>query len=198
MIHLRYRPGRFLVQGHAYATVWPAYAAERVAQDLSRAHVTGPYRTLAQDICFGIDQLAEIAIRALSPAVNDTFTALTCIDWIGDSLCKLTGRWHPIRVYRDPAGEVRVITTEATYERLVQRAFEKIRQAGTGMPAVMIRQLDALAKIMERATAQKDRQLLLDQAAMIDRLSLSSVPEVSDRADIRRAYQAVLRVHAEL
>jgi len=196
VIHLRYRPGRFLVQGHAYATVWPADAAERVAQDLSRAQVTGPYRTLPQDVSFGIDQLAEIAIRALSPAVNDTFTALACIDWIGDSLCRVTGRWHPIRVYRDPAGVVRVITTEATYERLVQRAFEKIRQAGTGMPAVMIRQLDALAKIMEGTTAPKDRQLLLDQAAMIDRLSLSSVHEESDRADIQRAYQALLRVHA--
>ena len=198
VIHLRYRPGHFLVQGHAYATVWPADAAERVSQDLSRAHVTGPYRALAQDVSFGIDQLTEIAIRALSPAVNDTFTALTCIDWIGDSLCKVTGRWRPIRVYRDAAGVVRVITTEATYERLVQRAFEKIRQAGTGMPAVMIRQLDALAKIMAGTTAEKDRQLLLDQAAMIDRLSLSSVREESDQADIQRAYQAVLRVHAGL
>jgi uncharacterized membrane protein len=44
VIHLRYRPGHFLVQGHAYATVWPAEAARRVAQELSRAHVTGPYR----------------------------------------------------------------------------------------------------------------------------------------------------------
>ncbi len=165
---------------------------------LSRAHVTGPYRALAQDVSFGIDQLAENAIRALSPAVNDTFTALACIDWIGDSLCKVTGRWHPIRVYRDAAGVVRAITTEATYERLVQRAFEKIRQAGTGLPAVMIRQLDALAQIMEGTTAPNDRQLLLDQAAMIDRLSLSSVQEESDQADIQRAYQAVLRVHAGL
>jgi uncharacterized membrane protein len=196
VIHLRCRPGHFLMQGRAYATVWPADAAERVAHDLSRAQVTGPYRALVQDVSFGIDQLAEIAIRALSPAVNDTFTALACIDWIGDSLCRVTGRWHPIRVYRDAAGVVRVITTEATYERLVQRAFEKVRQAGTGMPAVMIRQLDALAKIMEGTTAPKDRQLLLDQAAMIGRLSLSSVAEESDQADIQRAYQAVLRVHA--
>ena len=113
-------------------------------------------------------------------------------------MCQLTGRWRPIRVYRDAADVVRVITTEATYERLVQRAFEKIRQAWTGMPAVMIRQLDALAKIMEGTTAQEDRKLLLDQAAMIDRLSLSSVREESDRADIQRAYQAVLRVHGGL
>jgi uncharacterized membrane protein len=198
VIHVRYRPGHFIVQGHPYATVWPASAAGQVARELARAHVTGPYRTLAQDVAFGLDQLVEICIRALSPAVNDTFTALTCIDWIGDSLYKVTGRWQPTRVYRDASGAVRLIATEITYERLVQRAFEKVRQAGRGMPAVMIRQLDALAKIMERATAPDDRQLLLDQAAMIERLSAASVGEESDRDDVSRAYQGVLDVHASV
>ncbi len=196
VIHVRYRPGHFLVQGHPYATVWPAGSAGRVAEELAGAHVTGPYRTLAQDVSFGVDQLVEIGIRALSPAVNDTFTALTCIDWIGDSLCKVTGRWQPTRVYRDSAGAVRVITTETTWERLVQRAFEKVRQAGRGMPAVMIRQLDALAKIMERTTTEADRQVLLDQAAMIERLSAGTVDEPSDRADVSSAYQDVLAARA--
>jgi uncharacterized membrane protein len=196
VIHLRYRPGHFLVQGHPYATVWPAAVADEVARDLAKAHVTGPYRTLAQDVSFGIDQLVEICIRALSPAVNDTFTALTCIDWIGDSLCKVTGRWQPTRVYRDPAGTVRLIATQVTYQRLVQRSFEKVRQAGRGMPAVMIRQLDALAKIMERAVAPEDREVLLDQAAMIERLSEGTVDEESDRGDVSRAYQRVLDVYA--
>ena len=57
--------------------------------------VTGPYRALAQDVSFGLDQLVEIALRALSPAVNDTFTGMTCIDWIADSLWKVTGNWQP-------------------------------------------------------------------------------------------------------
>src|SRR5580658_2473276 len=196
VIHLRYRPGHFLVQGHPYATVWPASAADQVARELARGHSTGPYRTLAQDVSFGIDQLVEICIRALSAAVNDTFTALTCIDWIGDSLCKVTGRWQPTRVYRDADGAVRVIATETTYARLVQRSFEKVRQSGHGMPAVLIRQLDALQKIMERATAAKDQQLLLEQAAMLERLSARSVGEESDRADVTAAYQRVLDVHA--
>jgi len=194
VIYLLYRPGHFLVQGHEYATVWPAEKAARVASELARAHVTGPYRTLAQDVSFGVDQLVEICIRALSSAVNDTFTALTCIDWIGDSLCKITGRWQPTRVYRDSRHAVRVITTEATWERLVQRAFEKIRQAGVGMPAVLIRQLDALGKIMERTTTAEDRQVLLDQAAMIERLSAASVSEPADRADISRAYSDVVAI----
>ncbi|HXW43701.1 MAG TPA: DUF2254 domain-containing protein [Streptosporangiaceae bacterium] len=198
VIHLRYRPGHFLVQGSGYATVWPPSAADRVARELAQAHVSGPYRTLAQDVSFGVDQLVEICIRALSAAVNDTFTALTCIDWIGDSLCKVTGRWQPTRVYRDQAGVVRVITTEVTWERLVQRAFEKVRQAGAGMPAVLIRQLDALAKIMERTTTTDDRQVLLDQAAMIERLSESTVSEACDRADVSHAYQAVMAAHAKV
>jgi uncharacterized membrane protein len=198
VVHLRYRPGHFLVQGHPYATVWPPSATAKVAEELSSSHVIGPYRTLAQDVSFGIDQLVEIGIRALSAAVNDTFTALTCIDWIGDSLCKVTGRWQPTRVYADVSGEVRVITTEISYERLVQRSFEKIRQAGRGMPAVLIRQLDALAKIMERTTTDDQRAVLLDQAAMIERSNAESVPEPTDRADVLRRYEAVLSTRAAL
>ena len=163
-----------------------------MARELARSHMTGPYRTLAQDVSFGLDQLVEIALRALSPAVNDTFTAMTCVDWIGDSLYKVIGNWEPQHVYCDNRGKVRVITTEPTFERLVQRSFEKVRQAARGMPAIMIRQLDALAKIMQRSQTEDERELLIGQAAMIERLAVASVDEPADLADVRRAYQGVL------
>jgi uncharacterized membrane protein len=86
------------------------------------------------------------------------------------------------------------VATETTWERLVQRAFEKVRQASPAMPAVMIRQLDALAKIMERTTTAADRRVLLDQAEMIERLSARTVSEPADRADISRAYAEVVRI----
>lgn len=136
--------------------------------------------------------MVEIAIRALSPAVNDTFTALTCIDWLGESLCKVTTRWRPTTVHRDSHGYVRVITAHVSWRRLVERAFEKIRQAGRGMPAVMIRQLEALTKIMDHTTTEEQRQLLLEQAAMILRASEESVPEPADRADVLREHQEVV------
>ncbi len=196
VIQMLQRPGHFLVQGHPYATVWPTAKAEVVARELGRSHLTGPYRTLVQDVSFGLDQLVEIGLRALSAAVNDTFTAITCIDWIGDSLYKVTGNWQPRHSYRDGEGKVRVITIEPTYERLVERSFEKLRQASAGMPAIMIRQLDALAKIMQRADAEADRAFLAEQAAMIDRLARSTVGEAADLADIQRAYQAVLEVRS--
>jgi uncharacterized membrane protein len=196
VIRLHYRPGHFLTHGHPVATVWPPEAAGTIGRRLENVHITGPLRTLSQDIAFGIDQLVEIAIRALSPAVNDTFTALTCIDWLGDSLSKIAVDWHPHTSHRDRGGVIRLITVPVSYERLVQRSFEKIRQSADGMPAVLIRQLDALAKIMAVAPATRSL-VLLDQAAMIQRVSQRTVPEPADQADITARYEALLALRAQ-
>ena len=198
VISLDHRPGHFIVAGQPIGTVWPPEAATRVNVALGRAHITGPYRTLTQDVSFGIDQLVEIAIRALSPAVNDTFTAMTCVDWLGDNLCKIVKRWHPVRVHRDDRGFIRVIAAQPSYERLVQRSFEKIRQASMGMPAIMIRQLDAIAKIMMETSGPGQRRVLLEQAEMIQRANERSVSEEADRVDVRRSYEAVLVAETRL
>jgi uncharacterized membrane protein len=191
VIRLLHRPGHFVVEGLPLATVWPSEAAAAVTRSLERAHFTGSHRTLAQDLTFAIDQLVEIAIRALSPAVNDTFSALTCIDWLSDGLCKISAGWNPTTVHRDPSGRVRVITAEVRYSRLVERSFDKVRQAGRGMPAILIRQLDALAKVMQYTTDDVQRLCLLDQADMILRSSEESVPEPGDRDDVRHRYDLV-------
>ncbi len=192
VIRLQHRPGHFVAEGEPLANVWPASAAPGVARALGGAHATGPHRTLTQDLSFAVDQLVEIAIRALSPAVNDTFTALACIDWLGDGLGKIAAGWHPATVHRDASGHVRVITVTVSFRRLVERAHDKIRQASRGMPAVMIRQLDGLTRVMRRATSAQQRELLLAQAEMILRACEESVPEAADRADVRRRYEAVV------
>jgi uncharacterized membrane protein len=196
VIRLLHRPGHFVVEGEPLANVWPAAATPGVARALGGAHATGPHRTLTQDLSFAVDQLVEIAIRALSPAVNDTFTALACIDWLGDGLGKIASRWRPVTVHRDAAGQVRVITVTVSFRRLAERAHDKIRQASRGMPAVMIRQLEAITKVMAYTTSAEQREVLLEQAEMILRASEESVPEAADRADVRRRYDAVLAASA--
>ncbi|HEY1820058.1 MAG TPA: DUF2254 domain-containing protein [Trebonia sp.] len=196
VIRLHYRPGHFITRGHPMATVWPPESAAAIGRRLESVHITGPMRTLNQDIAFGIDQLVEIGIRALSPAVNDTFTALTCIDWLADSLCKIVVEWHPQSCHLDDLGAIRVITVPVSYERLVQRSFEKVRQAADGMPAVLIRQLEALSKIMTVAPPGR-AQVLLDQADMIARVSERTVPEPADQADVTARYQELLALHAK-
>ncbi|WP_042381845.1 DUF2254 domain-containing protein [Streptacidiphilus melanogenes] len=197
VIHIPYRPGHFLVQGHPLAFVWPPQAAAHVTADLRRGHVTGPYRTLTQDVSFGFDQLVEIALRALSAAINDTFTAITCIDWLGDCLCRISTTWQPHHVHRDRHGHVRVIAHQPDYDRLVRRSFEKIRQASVAMPAVMIRQLDALDKVMRQTHDPARRRLLMEQADLILRTCDATVPEPSDRADVERSHQALRAAYEE-
>jgi uncharacterized membrane protein len=164
-----------------------------VANALARAQVVGPHRTLTQDLGFAVDQLAEIALRALSPAVNDTFTALNCIDWLGDGLCKISARELPGGIYRDGRGHVRLIDPVITYERLVKGAFDKIRQAGRGMPAVYIRQLQNLEKILQYVASEGQDDVLLRHADMILRASEESVSEKNDRLDVQAAYDLVVK-----
>ena len=103
-----------------------------------------------------------------------------------------------MRVLRDSHGYVRVITAHVSYQRLVERAFEKIRQASRGMPAVQIRQLEALTKIIDHTTTAEQRELLLTQAAMIRRVSEESVPEPADRADVQREYEQVVNAAKDM
>ena len=106
VIRLLHRPGHFLSRANRWPGLAAAAAPACPARSARPRH--RPYRTLAQDLTFAVDQLVEIAIRALSPAVNDTFTALACVDWLGDGLCKIAERGAGSRSTRR-RGHVRVI-----------------------------------------------------------------------------------------
>jgi len=194
VIRLSHRPGHFITASQPLATVWPGGAGAQVALALSKAHVSGPHRTLMQDPVFAIDQLVEIAIRALSPAVNDTFTALTCIDWLAAGLSRVSDRTLTEGVYRDRFGRVRLIETDPSYARMVNRAFDKIRQSSRGMPAVIIRTLDALAVVAQHVQSIEQHDVLVRQADMILRSAQDSVYEANDMADILNRYQRMVLV----
>jgi uncharacterized membrane protein len=194
VIRLDHRAGHFIAKGQPLATVWPGGAGGQVATALSKAHVSGPHRTLMQDPVFAIDQLVEIAIRALSPAVNDTFTALTCIDWLSAGLSQVSSRVLAEGIYRDRFGRVRLIETDPSYARMVNRAFDKVRQSSAGMPAVIIRMLDALSAVASSTVTPEQRHILRRQAEMILRRAEESVFETNDLDDIRIHYRHMVAV----
>jgi uncharacterized membrane protein len=198
VIRLAHRPGHFVVAGRPLATVYPAGAATQVTMALTRGHVTGPHRTLMQDPVFAIDQLVEICIRALSPAVNDTFTALTCIDWLSAGLSRVSGRTLAEGVYRDRNGRVRLIEFDPSYPRMVNRAFDKVRQSARGMPAVIIRMMDALTHVTEMTRTPGQRAVLLRQGEMIMRETEESVPDENDRRDVAVRYQRLRALAAAM
>lgn len=190
-IQLLHRPGNFVVEGQPLARVWPVDAAKVVTDTLERAHIVGSSRTLTQDLGFAVDQLVEVAIRAISPAVNDPFTAINCIDWLGDCLCRVGIGPLPSGLYRDADGVVRLIDQTITFDGLVRKASDKIRQSARGMPAVLIRQLENLAKVAVALGDGRERGAIGHEAEMILRASEESVPELADRRDVVAAYEAL-------
>ena len=133
----------------------------------------------------------EIAIRALSPAVNDTFTALTCLDWLTSGLSRISSRSLTERVYRDEEGRVRLITADWSYPKMVNRAFDKIRQAASGMPAVIIRILDSLRAVVDATRSSSQREILLRQGEMVLRTARESVTEPNDLDDIESHFASL-------
>jgi uncharacterized membrane protein len=124
----------------------------------------------------------------LSPAVNDTFSAMTCIDWLSDGLARAAAGGSTEGLYLDRRGQVRLIAPKPDFPRMVNRSFDKIRQAGRSMPAVAIRLMESFGRVLAYTTTPEQRQALLRQADMVMRASEEAIPEPNDVADVRLRY----------
>jgi uncharacterized membrane protein len=187
VIHVLYRPGQFVMQGERLASVWPP--TKDLGKQVRERIMLGRHRTLKQDGEFGIAQIVEIALRALSPAVNDTFTGVACVDWVGEALLVAADTPVSKNCWFDHTGKARVRVRPVHVERLIRLAFDQIRQAGGDNPAVLIRMLDIIHRIMPRMPNDASRTVLLEEADAIWETAAAKVPIALDRRDIEAAWQ---------
>jgi len=192
LIVLRFRPGQFALRGEPLAAIVPAKKVGMLEAAIERGIHIGRHRTLTQDSEFGIAQVVEIAIRALSPAVNDTFTGVACVDWLADALLTLAERPPLEGNWYDTSSQLRVWMPPVRLERLAKLAFDQIRQASATTPAVQIRQLEAIRRLAPRLP-DACRQELSDQADAI--LETASALVALDRGDLDAAWH---RTHTAL
>lgn len=129
-------------------------------------YVISPYRTIDQDASFGIRQLVDIALKALSPGINDTTTAIVCIDYLGAILAELAKRRVEDR-FRVKEDKVRVIACGPTFESLADEAFNQIRDTAGGSAAVYLRLLDAIKTIAGKTTRANRRDVLYKHIELI-------------------------------
>jgi uncharacterized membrane protein len=185
LIVLRFRPGQFVLRGEPLAAVVPPDNARGLEAAVDRCIRIGRHRTLTQDSEFGIAQVVEIAIRALSPAVNDTFTGVACVDWLADALLTLAERPPLEGNWYDTGSTLRVWMPAVQLDRLVKLAFDQIRQASATTPAVLIRQLDAIRRLALRLP-DACRQVLSEEADAIRESATALV--TLDRRDLDAAW----------
>ncbi len=193
-IALHQGPGDFQVPGSAIASAVPAERIDAdIAERIAQSSILGEYRTLTFDVEFGINSLVEVALRALSLAINDPFTAMTCIDRLGAALSLIGERGVPSRHRDDDGGTLRLIVEPQTFERLVDSAFHQIRQYGRGSAEVLIRMLQAISVVSARAALISERAVLLRHAELIATDNRQTILAEYDRQRIEQVHQRTIQ-----
>ena len=195
VLQLLHRPGDFVVKDTILARTWPAAkASENADAAVNKAFILGPQRTLVQDLTFGINELVELAVRALSPGINDPFTAMTCLDWLGTALTRMTSRAFPSPRQYDEQGHLRLLTNPITFTCLTDAAFNQIRDYGRTSPAVTLRLLHTIAIIAQCARTEEQRRILLYHATLVERGCHIGLPEKADREVVTARYEQVVQL----
>ena len=195
ILKLLYRPGDFIAKGSDIIAIYPDKGLEDIENKVHDALVFGTSRLRIQDIEFSIDQLVEIAVRALSPGINDPFTAIACLDQLGTTLSYIAENRIPSGYYYDSKGNLRIISNAVTFDGIIDAAFNQIRQYAKSDVAVTIRLLEVIAIIIARCSSDARRQILLQHAEMIKRGSEKFIPEENDRQDVMKRHQLIRDIY---
>jgi len=150
---------------------------------LQNAFNINRFRTVEQDPAFGIRQIVDVGLKALSPGINDTTTAVTCVDYLTAILAPMATRQIP-SLHRYEKGELRVIAKGVSFESLLSESFNQIRSSANGNVAIILRMLDSFLTLAGLTTSPQRRQALIEQVQLIAELAERTVESTYDHARI--------------
>lgn len=183
------RPGDFVMEGEELADIHGEEPLDEATYGLiSSGFIVGNHRTATQDVEFVLAELVEIAVRALSPGINDPFTAGTCVDRLTEALRLLSERGEPnLREY-DNTGKLRLLIDHVDFDRFCDTAYHQIRQHASSEPSILIHLVESFEKVMLHTKKKDQRQSLWRHACMVQRAG-ERLAEPDDRADVDRRFQ---------
>lgn len=189
-VRLLVRPGHLVIRDRRHFEVWPPEKADPIHTRLLSAVVVGGERTASQDVEFAIRQLVEIALRALSPGINDPYTANAVIDRLGISIAGGSDRTPPQEVWEDEDGVVRLVAAVSDFRGIVDLSFDQIRQAASGNTAVLIRLADVLGVLLEAPLDDERRRIFLGHLEKVLETGRGSIRVAADLAALERRCNA--------
>ena len=142
-------------------------------------------RTMEQDVSFGVRQLADIASKALSPAINDPYTAVQALQHLSVILAALSGRPLGNQLLRDPAGAVRVAVPGRDYGYVIELACGQIRRYGRSEPRVMLALLRILRSTATFCTDDARRAILAQQVRLVLADAEAAIVQPADLEPVR-------------
>ena len=196
-IQLLRQPGDFASQGEVLLRVWASQGdlSDDDAGRLLGCVSLGPERTPTQDVRYGVRQLTEIAARALSPGINDPFTAMGCADWLADALAELARRGVPSGVRRGADDAVRLMEQPIGFAEIARLSFEPFRIYGADSLIVVIHILHLLARL---AGQLESRPLVLSLLREAEEISATARLTSRTEADARSLQAAIEQVRVSV
>jgi len=194
LLELNYRPGDYLIEN---SEIGKLYTNEKVEEDALEKilfqFVIGQTKTSQQDLEFPIHQMVEIAARALSPGVNDPYTAIACIDNLTATMCYLAQVQFPSKYRIDDKNELRVIADTIDFDGVLDAAFNQIRQFSAGNTAVIIRLMEVLLIIYEFTTKDRYKKAVVKHAKMTLNAGKESIKEKNDLEDLIERSKKIIK-----
>lgn len=176
--------GEFVVQNTTLASLALEEPPDQATTDALQATFRiSRHRAVDQDAAFGIRQIVDIALKALSPGINDTTTAVMCVDYLTAILARIAPRRIPTS-HRYEEGELRVIAKGPSFESLLAESFDQIRSNAKGDVAIMSRILGAFQTLASLTVSPRRRRALGEQVQWIAELAECSLESAHDRARI--------------
>lgn len=193
-IRLAVRPGDYLFPGAAIGFATRAHEDTEAA--VRNATALGAHRTSSADLEYAVRQLVEVAVRALSPGINDPNTAVSVLDSLGASLCDVAQVHLPTGVFAID-GMPRLVLPAADYAGLVDAMFNMIRQNAAGKPAVLIRMLEVLTAVVDVEKDEERRAELQRHAELVLGDGERSIPNPADLDDLKARFRFFGRMRDE-
>lgn len=199
MLKLDLRPGDFILHGSPLGWLCSGEQElpETLHEEIQRHLFISDTRTAQQDAEFAIRQLVEIALRALSPGINDPFTAIACIDRLGDAIAFLMKRRMPRARYADEDGRLRLQLKAFSFHGIIEAAFNQIRQNAGYHVAIIVSLLEILGALAEQAKTPEQAKAIMVQADAIFGACEDEIKTPKDWQDIETAYRRVARLLRE-
>jgi uncharacterized membrane protein len=158
------------------------------AKDLVKCFGIAQFRTIEQDPAFGMRQIVDVALKALSPGINDTTTAASCLDYLGALLFELSKRDIP-PLERCQNGRVRLISCGASFQTLADLSFHEIRQHAQNNVSIYVKLLSTIEKVFTTDSTKESIEILWEHAVSVAQSADSQIQSPIDRELINRAVQ---------
>jgi uncharacterized membrane protein len=161
-------PGDFVVNLMVTMNCHIKHLSKEDEKSLHNGFTLGPKRTPIEDPEFAVHQLIEIALRALSPGINDPYSAIACVDKLTAMICNLTQEHFPQGTTYDEDGIKRVSYKTTSFQNLANIAYDQIRQYSQTCLAVQLRLLEGLIRVAEQASLSTHWTFVRHQKQMIE------------------------------